>query len=59
MIRGDLTGALSAHTAFGDDDGRVTGRVFTGGTYRRNLATVRMSEDDVTPVGGPFLEGVS
>ena len=41
LAHGLLTGTLSAHTAFADDDWRSKSPVFTGDTYRRNLATVR------------------
>jgi aryl-alcohol dehydrogenase-like predicted oxidoreductase len=44
LAHGLLTGTLSVHTAFDDDDWRATSGVFTGATYRRNLATVRMLE---------------
>jgi aryl-alcohol dehydrogenase-like predicted oxidoreductase len=44
LAHGLLTGTLSVHTAFDDDDWRATSGVFRGGTYRRNLATVRMLE---------------
>jgi aryl-alcohol dehydrogenase-like predicted oxidoreductase len=44
LAHGLLTGMLSAHTAFADDDWRATSTVFKGGTYRRNLATVRALE---------------
>jgi aryl-alcohol dehydrogenase-like predicted oxidoreductase len=41
LAHGLLTGTLNAHTAFESDDWRRTSAVFTGDTYRRNLATVR------------------
>ena len=41
LAHGLLTGTLSVHTAFADDDWRATSPVFRGGTYRRNLASVR------------------
>ncbi len=41
LAHGLLTGTLSAHTAFAGDDWRSKSPVFTGDTYRRNLATVR------------------
>jgi aryl-alcohol dehydrogenase-like predicted oxidoreductase len=44
LAHGLLTGTLNAHTAFADDDWRRTSSVFTGDTYRRNLATVRALE---------------
>ena len=44
LAHGLLTGTLSLHTAFGDGDWRGTSKVFRGGTYRRNLATVRALE---------------
>ena len=44
LAHGLLTGTLSAHTAFADDDWRSKSTVFTGDTYRRNLATVRALE---------------
>ncbi|HYR16674.1 MAG TPA: aldo/keto reductase, partial [Mycobacterium sp.] len=44
LAHGLLTGMLSAHTPFADDDWRATSTVFKGGTYRRNLATVRALE---------------
>ena len=40
LAHGLLTGTLSAHTAFAGDDWRSKSSVFTGDTYRRNLATV-------------------
>jgi aryl-alcohol dehydrogenase-like predicted oxidoreductase len=40
LAHGLLTGTLSAHTAFADDDWRHTSTVFTGDTFRANLATV-------------------
>jgi aryl-alcohol dehydrogenase-like predicted oxidoreductase len=44
LAHGLLTGTLSVHTAFDDGDWRGTSNVFRGGTYRRNLATVRALE---------------
>jgi aryl-alcohol dehydrogenase-like predicted oxidoreductase len=44
LAHGLLTGTLSVHTAFEDDDWRGTSNVFRGGTYRHNLATVRALE---------------
>jgi aryl-alcohol dehydrogenase-like predicted oxidoreductase len=44
LAHGLLTGTLSVHTAFDDGDWRGTSNVFSGGTYRRNLATVRALE---------------
>src|SRR3954453_21580091 len=44
LAHGLLTGTLSVHTAFEDGDWRGTSKVFRGGTYRRNLATVRALE---------------
>ena len=44
LAHGLLTGTLSVHTAFEDGDWRGTSNVFRGGTYRRNLATVRALE---------------
>jgi aryl-alcohol dehydrogenase-like predicted oxidoreductase len=44
LAHGLLTGALSAHTAFADDDWRARSAVFRGETYRRNLASVRALE---------------
>jgi len=44
LAHGLLTGTMSVHTAFGDGDWRGTSNVFRGGTYRRNLATVRALE---------------
>src|SRR5258705_7372883 len=35
LAHGLLTGMLSAHTPFADDDWRATSTVFKGGTYRR------------------------
>jgi aryl-alcohol dehydrogenase-like predicted oxidoreductase len=35
---------LNAHTVFAPDDWRRTSAVFSGDTYRRNLATVRAME---------------
>jgi aryl-alcohol dehydrogenase-like predicted oxidoreductase len=44
LAHGLLTGTLSVHTAFEDGDWRGASKVFRGGTYRRNLATVRALE---------------
>jgi aryl-alcohol dehydrogenase-like predicted oxidoreductase len=44
LAHGLLTGTMSVHTAFDDGDWRGTSNVFKGGTYRRNLATVRALE---------------
>ena len=44
LAHGLLTGTLNAHTVFAPDDWRRTSAVFTGDTYRRNLATVRAME---------------
>jgi aryl-alcohol dehydrogenase-like predicted oxidoreductase len=44
LAHGLLTGTLSVHTAFEHGDWRGTSKVFRGGTYRRNLATVRALE---------------
>jgi aryl-alcohol dehydrogenase-like predicted oxidoreductase len=44
LAHGLLTGTLGAHTAFDADDWRGTSGVFTGDTYRRNLAAVRALE---------------
>ncbi|MDT7760490.1 MAG: hypothetical protein QOH27_6388 [Mycobacterium sp.] len=44
LAHGLLTGTLSAHTAFADDDWRSASGVFSGDTFRRNLATVRALE---------------
>ena len=44
LAHGLLTGTLSAHTAFAGDDWRSKSPVFTGDTYRRNLAAVRALE---------------
>ncbi|MCW2593178.1 MAG: putative oxidoreductase, aryl-alcohol dehydrogenase like protein [Mycobacterium sp.] len=44
LAHGLLTGTLSAHTAFTDDDWRSASGVFSGDTFRRNLATVRALE---------------
>jgi aryl-alcohol dehydrogenase-like predicted oxidoreductase len=44
LAHGLLTGTMSVHTAFEDGDWRGTSNVFKGGTYRRNLATVRALE---------------
>jgi aryl-alcohol dehydrogenase-like predicted oxidoreductase len=44
LAHGLLTGTMSVHTAFEDGDWRGTSTVFRGGTYRRNLATVRALE---------------
>jgi aryl-alcohol dehydrogenase-like predicted oxidoreductase len=44
LAHGLLTGTLSAHTAFADDDWRHASAVFSGDAYRRNLATVRTLE---------------
>ncbi len=44
LAHGLLTGTMSVHTAFEDGDWRGTSNVFRGGTYRRNLATVRALE---------------
>jgi aryl-alcohol dehydrogenase-like predicted oxidoreductase len=41
LAHGLLTGTLSAHTAFSDDDWRNTSAVFDGDSYGRNLAAVR------------------
>src|ERR1700712_5167888 len=41
LAHGLLTGTLSAHTAFADDDWRKASAVFEGDAYRRNLAAVR------------------
>jgi aryl-alcohol dehydrogenase-like predicted oxidoreductase len=41
LAHGLLTRTLSVHTAFEDGDWRGTSKVFRGGMYRRNLATVR------------------
>ncbi|MFD9667876.1 aldo/keto reductase [Rhodococcus sp. NPDC059968] len=44
LAHGLLTGTLTAHTVFAADDWRGTSNVFTGDTYRRNLATVSALE---------------
>ena len=44
LAHGLLTGTLSVHTAFEDGDWRGTSKVFRGGTYRRNLPTLRALE---------------
>jgi aryl-alcohol dehydrogenase-like predicted oxidoreductase len=44
LAHGLLTGTLNAHTVFAPDDWRRTSAVFSGDTYRRNLATVRALE---------------
>lgn len=44
LAHGLLTGTLSVHTEFADDDWRSASGVFTGDTFRRNLATVRALE---------------
>jgi aryl-alcohol dehydrogenase-like predicted oxidoreductase len=44
LAHGLLTGTMSVHTAFEDGDWRGTSNVYRGGTYRRNLATVRALE---------------
>jgi aryl-alcohol dehydrogenase-like predicted oxidoreductase len=44
LAHGLLTGTMSVHTAFEDGDWRATSTVFTGDTYRRNLAIVRALE---------------
>jgi aryl-alcohol dehydrogenase-like predicted oxidoreductase len=44
LAHGLLTGMLNAHTVFAPDDWRRTSAVFSGDTYRRNLATVRAME---------------
>jgi aryl-alcohol dehydrogenase-like predicted oxidoreductase len=44
LAHGLLTGTLSVHTAFEEGDWRGASNVFRGGTYRRNLATVRALE---------------
>jgi aryl-alcohol dehydrogenase-like predicted oxidoreductase len=44
LAHGLLTGTLSVHTAFEDGGWRASSKVFRGGTYRRNLATVRALE---------------
>jgi aryl-alcohol dehydrogenase-like predicted oxidoreductase len=44
LAHGLLTGTLNAHTVFAPDDWRRTSGVFSGDTYRRNLATVRALE---------------
>ena len=44
LAHGLLTGTLGAHTAFSAGDWRGTSGVFTGDTYRRNLAAVRALE---------------
>ncbi|AGB21051.1 putative oxidoreductase, aryl-alcohol dehydrogenase like protein [Mycobacterium sp. JS623] len=44
LAHGLLTGTMSVHTDFEDGDWRGTSNVFRGGTYRRNLATVRALE---------------
>lgn len=44
LAHGLLTGTMSVHTSFGDGDWRGTSNNFRGGTYRRNLATVRALE---------------
>jgi len=41
LAHGLLTGTMSVHTSFEGGDWRGTSNVFRGGTYRRNLATVR------------------
>jgi aryl-alcohol dehydrogenase-like predicted oxidoreductase len=41
LAHGLLTGTLSEQTTFADDDWRSTSGVFSGDTFRRNLATVR------------------
>ncbi|MFD7042957.1 aldo/keto reductase, partial [Rhodococcus jostii] len=40
LAHGLLTGTLTPHTTFAADDWRGASSVFTGDTYRRNLATV-------------------
>jgi aryl-alcohol dehydrogenase-like predicted oxidoreductase len=45
LAHGLLTGTLNAHTDFPRDDWRRTSAVFSGDTYRRNLATVRAVEE--------------
>ncbi len=44
LAHGLLTGTLGAHTAFAGDDWRSKSSVFSGDTYRRNLAAVRELE---------------
>jgi aryl-alcohol dehydrogenase-like predicted oxidoreductase len=44
LAHGLLTGTLTTDTAFAAGDWRRTSGVFTGDTYRRNLATVRALE---------------
>src|SRR6202790_5427003 len=44
LAHGLLTGTLSVHTVFADDDWRRNSSVFTGDAYRRSLATVRLLE---------------
>jgi aryl-alcohol dehydrogenase-like predicted oxidoreductase len=44
LAHGLLTGMLNAHTVFAPDDWRRASAVFSGDTYRRNLATVREME---------------
>ncbi|MFD7044904.1 ATP-binding protein, partial [Rhodococcus jostii] len=44
LAHGLLTGALTPHTVFAGDDWRGGSSVFTGDTYRRNLATVSALE---------------
>jgi aryl-alcohol dehydrogenase-like predicted oxidoreductase len=41
LAHGLLTGTLTEHTTFADDDWRGRSPVFTGNAYRGNLATVR------------------
>jgi aryl-alcohol dehydrogenase-like predicted oxidoreductase len=51
LAHGLLTGMLNAHTVFAPDDWRRTSAVFSGDTYRRNLATVRAMEKFATDRG--------
>jgi aryl-alcohol dehydrogenase-like predicted oxidoreductase len=44
LAHGLLTGTLDGHTVFAPGDWRRTSAVFSGDTYRRNLATVRALE---------------
>src|ERR1700676_1703875 len=44
LAHGLLTGTLSVHPVFADDDWRRNISVFTGDAYRRSLATVRLLE---------------
>jgi aryl-alcohol dehydrogenase-like predicted oxidoreductase len=44
LAHGLLTGTLNAHSQFAADDWRSASPAFSGGTYLRNLATVRALE---------------